>query len=148
MVHTGVVMFWFQDDVPQIQVHHTAIVGPDADAVLDWINTSEPDATFVEGYRPRSHFDTDARMTKAVQDMRQLPNVTVLMNTGVKKVVKRDLMQLLGVWDFATPTHHQDLRSAARIALLGMLKHEPYNRLLTQVVKDHLAGRTWPILKV
>ena len=45
----------------------------------------------------------------------------------------------------APPTHHQDLRSAARIALLGMLRDEQMNRLLADVVRDHLAGETWTI---
>jgi hypothetical protein len=74
-----------------------------------------------------------------------MPKATVVLNTGVKKIVKRPLMELLGVWSFATGTHHQDLRSAARIALYGMLKHEPLNRLLSDVVRDHLRGEDWDV---
>jgi hypothetical protein len=64
---------------------------------------------------------------------------------GVKKVVKSPLMELLGVWDFRLKTHHQDLRSAARIALLGMLKDDHLNKLLTDVVADHLRGENWNV---
>lgn len=54
-------------------------------------------------------------------------------------------MNLLGVWKFSTVTHHQDLRSAARIALFGMLKNEETNRLLADVVADHLKGSDWDV---
>jgi hypothetical protein len=84
-------------------------------------------------------------MLAAVADMRRETRGTVLNNTGVKKVVRQPLMELLGVWKFSTTTHHQDLRSAARIALLGMLKHQELNRLLTEVVKDNLEGRGWRV---
>jgi hypothetical protein len=60
-------------------------------------------------------------------------------------VVRRQLMELVGVWSFTTSTHHQDLRSAARIALLGMLKHAVTNELLADIVADHLKGTTWQV---
>jgi hypothetical protein len=69
---------------------------------------------------------------------RSLPGVEILDNTGVKKVVTKPLMQLLGCWDFPTVTHHQDLRSAARIALYGGLKDQDINSLLTQIVMKQL----------
>ena len=81
----------------------------------------------------------------AVQEYRGLKGSTVLPNMGVKKVVRRPLMELLGAWKFSTVTHHQDLRSAARIALLGMLKDPHMNRLLFDVVLDHIEGRTWRV---
>jgi UDP-glucose 6-dehydrogenase len=84
-------------------------------------------------------------MAKAVSDMRAASKGKVLDNTGVKTLIRRRLMELLGVWRFATPTNHDDLRSAARIALLGMLKDEQHNKLLADVVRDHLAGETWEV---
>lgn len=148
LVHTGLVLMQFEPSLKRITVEHEAVAGIKPDVTSDWIDshpTMLPDETFIEGYRPRSHLNSDALMVAGVSELRKELKATVLMNTGVKKVVKRPLMELLGVWSFATPTHHQDLRSAARIALLGMLKHEPFNRLLTQVVQDHLAGRTWSV---
>lgn len=144
LVHTGVVSLEFLQDSHEIDVMHTAINGPDAAATKTWILDRKAHI-FVEGYRPRSHFSTDAQMVAAVQEFRKELDAIVLLNTGVKKVVKRPLMELLQVWKFPTVTHHQDLRAAARIALLGMLKLEPLNRLLTTVVQDHLKGEPWDV---
>lgn len=147
LVHTGVVRLLFVPSVREVHLEHEAIAGPDAKATADWISTGEfvEPTVFIEGYRPRSHFNSDAQMTAAVQQIRAATGGRVLLNTGVKKVVKQPLMELLGCWKFSTVTHHQDLRSAARIALLGMLKQESFNVLLTSVVRDHLAGRTWRV---
>jgi hypothetical protein len=145
LVHTGVVSMKFYRDSKLISVGHVAIDGPDPVATLAWVN--DPHAVmFIEGYRPRSHFSTDAQMMTAVADFKRETHATVLLNTGVKKVVKRPLMELLHVWKFTTVTHHQDLRSAARIALLGMLKVDRMNRLLTDVVSDHLEGNPWNVV--
>jgi len=152
LVHTGVVRMVFDPQHHEIIVEHEAVIGPNANSVVAWARESkikpywQAPTCFIEGYRPRSNFNTDKRMTQAVSNMHQaLPGSKVLDNTGVKKVVRRQLMQLLGVWTFGTPTHHDDLRSAARIALLGMLKDEQTNQLLADVVRDHLAGDTWVV---
>lgn len=144
LVHTGVVGMTFDRDQHCVTVKHEAINGPDPVATKAWISDDHA-IIFVEGYRPRSNFATDASMVAAVQEFRKELDATVLLNTGVKKVVKRPLMDLLGVWSFSTVTHHQDLRSAARIALLGMLKSDHLNRLLTDVVKDRLKGDPWHV---
>ena len=152
LVHTGVVRWVFVPGDRAVYVYSKAIPGPDAHAVSHEINhdvglTQSAGAphVFVEGYRPRSAFDTDARMTAAVQDFKRELDATVLLNHGAKKVVKQPLMELLDVWKFSTVTHHQDLRAAARIGLLGMLKSRPLNRLLTDVVRAHLQGRAWHV---
>lgn len=144
LVHTGVVSIKFYRGPRAVFVKHEAIDGPDPVATRAWINDDHA-LIFVEGYRPRSNFATDTSMVAAVQEFRRELDATVLLNTGVKKVVKRPLMELLQVWSFSTVTHHQDLRSAARIALLGMLKSDHLNRLLTDVVKDHLNGDPWDV---
>jgi hypothetical protein len=152
IVDTGVVRMVFDPDEKLIMQEHRVFTGINgspapANQVDHWIlRADEPDpVTFVEGYRPRSHLATDARMMAAVQEYRSLKGSTVLPNMGVKKVVRRPLMELLGVWKFSTVTHHQDLRSAARIALLGMMKDEQMNHLLADVVRDHLNGQTWQV---
>jgi hypothetical protein len=144
LVHTGVVSMRFNRAYKRIDVAHVAIDGPDAQATKDWIGDKFA-FTFIEGYRPRSNFSTDQRMVSAITDFKRETGGTILMNTGVKKVVKSPLMELLGVWKFSTVTHHQDLRSAARIALLGMLKDDHLNKLLTDVVADHLEGKDWHV---
>lgn len=152
LVHTGVVHLRFASGLRRVNVTSVPVAGPDAAKVADWIRRSRQGSglprahVFIEGYKPRSHFGTDASMVKAVHDMHQaIPGSIVLLNTGVKKVVRRPLMELVGVWNFAVTTNHQDLRSAARIALLGMLKDPELNTLLADLVRDHLAGEPWLI---
>ena len=60
---------------------------------------------------------------------RALPTAKLVDNTGAKKIVTRELMELLDVWKFPT-TNHQDLQAAARIALFGALKDTGLNRAL------------------
>ena len=154
LVHTGVVSMVFDSTNRTIQVDHEAVVGPDATAVTLWAMGRrtkkvqpywvKPDI-FIEGYRPRSHFTSDKRMVEAVSNMRAASKGRVLDNTGVKKVIRQKLMELLGVWKFSTVTNHQDLRSAARIALLGMAKDDALNQLLADIVRDHLNGQSWTV---
>lgn len=154
LVHTGVVSLVFTPADRKIFVAHEAVAGLDGQAVNlaianNWHSSLgsyvKPDI-YIEGYRPRSNLNSDKRMVEGVAKIKAtLPGSTVLLNTGVKKVVKKDLMELLGVWSFSTVTHHQDLRSAARIALLGMLKDEEMNRLIADIVRDHLKGRDWHV---
>jgi hypothetical protein len=152
LVHTGVVGLAFNPHTKSVLVKHEAVAGPDADAVRRWSNKHMylPHEVFIEKYQPRSNLNSDARMTEAVVKMRQafLPETKaqVLLNTGVKKVVKQPLMELLGCWKFSTTTHHQDLRSAARIAIYGMLKDERYNRLIADIVLARLNGEAWDVV--
>ncbi len=152
LVHTGVVRMVFVPGSKAVYVYSTAVPGPNAKAVSHEIyhdvglqQAAGDPHIFVEAYRPRSGFSTDERMVTAVQDFKRELNATVVNNTGAKKVVKQPLMELLDVWKFSTVTHHQDLRAAARIGLLGMLKSEPLNRLLTEVVRAHLRGSDWHV---
>jgi len=153
LVHTGAVRLEFFPEEKAIEIGHQAISGakPEdhARAAEQWI-FSDIDRPrphiFIEKYQPRGHLNSDAKMAATVHEIKAaLPSATVLLNTGVKKVVRRPLMELLGVWSFTTVTHHQDLRSAARIAVLGMLKSDVHNRLLADVVRDHLKGATWDV---
>lgn len=148
LVHTGLVSMHFQPEQHELTISHEVILGDNAAAVRDWVvpDNNWPDRIFIEGYRQRSSFNTDVRMIEAVQKLKaRLPSARSLDNTGVKKVVKRDLMEVLGVWKFSTPTNHQDLRSAARIALYGMLKDDTLNAMVTGVLVDHLNGKPWYI---
>jgi len=144
LVHTGVVSMKFDRQSKTILVSCHVVSGLDPSGVKKWINDKQA-IVFIEGYRARSNFSNDQRMVNGVTLFRKELGGTVLQNMGVKKVVKSPLMELLGVWDFRLKTHHQDLRSAARIALLGMLKDDHLNKLLTDIVADHLAGRDWNV---
>lgn len=138
LVHTGVVRFVFDQDpsigMYKLDVRHSVIQGFDMPALLNFVVVNANAPLFVEAYRPRSHFSTDKDMVEGIAKIKQaFPRAKVLPNMGIKNVVTEDFMKVLGCWDFNTPTHHQDLRSAARIALLGMYK----DPMLNQVVADH-----------
>lgn len=149
LVHTGVVSLLFLPDTRAIVLRSYVIDGPDTLAVATAVGstTSGPKPhVFIEKYQPRSNLNSDTKMVSAVSEMHKaLPGSKVLLNTGVKQVVRKPLMDLLDTWSFTTKTHHQDLRSAARIAIYGMLKNESLNSLLTRVVVDHTEGRSWHV---
>ena len=147
IVNTGIVVYHICPRVRLINVAHTAIVGCDVQDIQTYLRQCGMDGPlpwtylFVEAYRPRSHFDTDARMGAAVNDIKRMgTNIYALDNSGVKNVVSRALLELLNSWNFSTKSNHQDVRSAARIAILGMLKNETLNRLLAQVVFSKING--------
>lgn len=118
-----------------------AIVAEAADVIGTKVQERD---VWIEAYRPRSHFDSDATMGRLVNELkRAIPGSRTLDNTGVKKVVKPALMRLLNVWTFTTKSHHQDLRSAARIGLYGALKDEQLNELLAALVKGVLDREGW-----
>jgi hypothetical protein len=103
---------------------------------------------FIEGYRPRAHLGTDKRMAELVRDIQTKTKGKVLANTGIKSVVKKDLLIMLNCWQFGLPTHHDDLRSAARILVLGMLKDPVLNEVVATFVRDYLDGVQWEISTV
>lgn len=157
LVHTGLVRLVFEPLHRTVVLGHEVISGaqpPEDQAKQANLWASKPatlqkvrPSIYIEGYKPRHHYGSDPKMIALANEMRRWTGGKVLLNTGVKKVVKKDLMILLGVWQFGTVTHHQDLRAAARIALLGMLKDPALNRVLADVVRDHLAGKTWAIVQ-
>ena len=146
LVHTGCVRLLFRPHLRQVWVGTLVVAKVDGPVIRDWAQQRKPSPTiYIEGFRARHNYSTNTEMIQAVAEVRACTKGTVLSNIGVKQVVRRDLMDLLGVWRFATTTHHQDLRSAAMIALFGMLKQDETNRLLADVVADHLAGATWSV---
>lgn len=156
LVHTGAVLIRPLAHVKTIEIAHEAIAGADQVATDRWLTSvslrqkpwtpGKGPMIFIEGYRPRGNFGTNDRMVQAIGNFKtQFPYAKVINNTGVKQVVRQPVMELLGVWKFSTPTHHQDLRSAARIGIYGALKNEVLNRLLFDIVNDHLNGQTWSV---
>jgi hypothetical protein len=152
LVHTGVVSLEFDSRQRSLVIEHTVIDGPDAEQISQWLlfrYLASKRLIFVEKYEPRRKMDTDTRMVQAEQDLRKaLPQPMFISNTGSRKVVTPQLMEVLGVWNFPTPTHHQDLRSAARIALFGMFKAKDTNTLIADVVRAQLDGNPWSITHV
>lgn len=148
IVHTGVVSLRFLPKMREVYASHAVVQGTNVmdtwKVVDDWTHGRRCEV-YIEGYRSRSNLAHDKDMLIAVSEMKKEmgPTAKVLDNTGVKKTVKPAVLQALGVWKFSTPTHHDDLRSAARIAVLGMLKE--HNELLATVIRDHIDGNGWTI---
>ena len=118
------------------------------DRMIAWVNFNPlADGVFIEKYRPRSNLHHDMDMIAAVDYLKRGCNHSeVLDNTGVVKVIRPGLLKLLNLWDFPLRTHHQDLRSAARIMLLGMLKDPEINEMLYHIVNDIQADASaWTI---
>lgn len=147
LVHTGVVSMAFIPADKKIVVRHLVVTGPDPEAVKEWIAVTHPNLKpfiFVERYVPRQRLSTDERMVKAeAAFMAGLAGAKWIRNTGVKQVVSPELMNMLGVWTFPAVTHHQDLRSAARIGLYGMMKNPHLNPVLAGAIRDYLDGVEW-----
>lgn len=152
VVHTGVVMLDFDLEKRELVVAHRVVDGTDAAATAEAVR----DMTgirgrfvaidiFIEEYRPRSGFGVDQQMMVANAEFRTALQGKLLRNMGVKKVVTRELLEMLNVWSFSTTTHHQDLRSAARIAVLGMLLDPALNNVLYLFITDTLDGRIWNV---
>lgn len=149
LVHTGVVSYLIYPDLKRIDADYFVAENGEVHTVAEFLEARDhwlsPTKIFIEQYRPRSHFSTDAQMTVLVREFAtRLPWSQVIDNTGIKSIVKKPLLGLLKSTKFPT-THHNDLLSAARIAVLGMLKDDKLNELLTTVVKDSLNGRTWDV---
>jgi hypothetical protein len=152
LVDSGVVGLTFKPNLKQLHIEHTVYPGTEFDGLSDWIYRSWRPAkqfVFVEKYTPRMKLDSDQRMVQAEQELRRtLSDATFLPNMGIKRVIPQTLMEVFGVWSWPTVTHHQDLRSAARIALLGMVKEPALNRIMADLVRDHLEGRPWNVAHV
>ena len=150
LVHTGCVSITLHPDLGAFQLRSHVVAGLDVQQVKRWVMLVDAyqalvhSEIFIEAYRPRSHFDSDAAMGAAVKEMKQaLPGSKTLLNTGVKKIVTPELMKVMNIWTFSQRTNHQDLRSAARIAVYGGLKDPEINPVITKLVVDHLDGNTW-----
>lgn len=134
LVHTGVVRFVF-DQQPEkklfdLQVYGEVVNGFDIPGIRAQVG-SHKRPLFVEAYKPRSNFSTDKNMVEGIALIKkEFPHAKVLPNMGIKNVVTEQFMKALGCWKFSTSSHHQDLRSAARIALLGMYKDPELNRVV------------------
>jgi hypothetical protein len=150
LVHTGCVSMMFNETKRTVTVEIDVVTGPNVHTVNEWIQfVSHPGVRphiFVERYVPRQRLNTDERMVKAEGEfVTHLKGAKWIRNTGSKQVIKPELMQLLGVWQFPVSTHHQDLRAAARIALFGMTKDPALNAWLADLVRDTLEGKPWRV---
>lgn len=140
LVHTGLVALQVDGLHQRLDVFSAVINGPDEYEVLRKLKlipvfTDKYFVTtgFIERYKPRHNYGVNTDMIEAQSRFTSLlgpRGFSLVLNTGVKKVIRKELMSLFNVWDFNTPTHHQDLRAAARIGLYGAVKNDELNKLL------------------
>ena len=150
IVHTGIVFLDFDTQQRELTIKHAVVDGLDApearQVITGWTGKAMSTLDiFIEEYRPRSGFGVNQQMMVANAEFKSELGGTLRPNTGVTKVVSRELMELCHVWSFSTTTHHQDLRSAARIALLGMMLEPALNKVLYTYATDNIDGRDWNV---
>ena len=147
IVDTGVVRFTFYQGLQRLTVSSAVLPTFDlatSPATIDrWIrgellNVGHPKAhIFIEKYVPRPGMAPNVRMTDMQRALvTALPAAKLVSNTGIKQVITQEMMELLHVWRFGIATHHQDLRSAARIGLYGAAKDEDLNVYMADVIRD------------
>jgi len=108
-----------------------------------------PTFVFIEGYRNRGRNpQQDQKMTTLVQAIHKTLSGSVIVdNTGVKNVVTDATLSLLEMDHWDIPTHHSDIKSAARILLKGAYQHEELNSLVADLVLDRLTEKQWTLTK-
>ena len=139
IVHTGLVELNWDFHNRKLRVNARSVDGITEQSVIELQKRIEQRTwrksnIIVEEYRPKSHFSTDTKMVEGQAMLKlHLPSAKIINNSGVKSIVTKELLQLLDLYDWPT-THHNDLRSAARIALLAMLRDERANNRLAEFV--------------
>ena len=146
IVHTGLVELNWDFHNQELRINARSVDGITEQSVIElqkrikqcmWRKSN----IIVEEYRPKSHFSTDTKMVEGQAMLKlRLPSAKIINNSGVKSIVTKELLQLLDLYDWPT-THHNDLRSAARIALLAMLRDERANNRLAKFVETALNNK-------
>ena len=137
VIHTGIIVSKINPHVKEVTNSTFLMEGCPVMDIRDILRNFRSTATFIEGYRPRSNLHHDRQMQKFVSDLNfHLRKSIALDNMDSKNVVKNDLLKLFKLYSFSTRSHHQDLRSAARIMLFGALKQNDTNALIADVVRD------------
>lgn len=144
-VHTAGVIIGIDSKRSRLEIDTCVVDGLKSSALADMAEfiASFPftECTWIEDYRSRGNLRSDSDMIAAVRTLTTwIPNSVRINNMGVKKVITRNMLELLNLWSFKTPTHHQDLRSAARILLFGMAQSA--NEDLFELV-DSMINQSW-----
>ena len=148
LVDAGLVTITLNNENRSIHVMATALRNTDAETVADYLtNSQELGAVFVEKYLDRgTTFSTNSEMREFETLLKKLvPSIVLLNNTGVKQVVKDDMLRRLHCYDFPT-TRQRDLQAAARIGTYGALKDPAANSLIYQCLIDDVRGKPWRTL--
>lgn len=147
IVHTGLVELNWDFHNQELRITARSVDGITEQSVIELRRCIQrrmrrKSNIIVEEYRPKSHFSSDTKMVEGQAMLKlHLPSAKIINNSGVKSIVSKELLQLLNLYDWSTTTHHNDLRSAARIALLAMLRDERANNRLAKFVEAALNNK-------
>lgn len=141
-VNTGVVAFTINPALTT-DIRHEAFKKIPENEIAEWLtqNTDSNAHVFIEGFRRRAGWSSSSMVAGESRLKQRLPHATIVQNMGVKKVVPNETLRLLGLYTFTTPTHHQDLRAAARIGLFGALQDEALNYILYRLISHTLGDQ-------
>ena len=162
VVHTGCVDLYFNRARTRFTVVHAVLSGVDVGEVLSWVADvcdtfrapTDQRFVFIEDYNPGNFVRENKKMSEALGRLKvampaseETPVVRYVDNAGVNTLIPPSVQKVFRVDSFTTPTHHNDLVSAGKIALLGMLKDKDYGLrgMLSLVVRDHLAHNYWDV---
>lgn len=162
VVHTGCVALNISSAASRIDVAHAVIGGVNVDDVLDWVDamcdtfkvSTDQRFVFIEDYNPGNFVRENKKMSEALGRLKgampaseEAPVVRYVDNAGVNTLIPPHVQKIFKVDSFTTPTHHNDLVSAGKIALLGMLKDKDYGlrEMLSLIVRDYLNRNDWGV---
>lgn len=155
-VHTGCVGLLFNEGDRTIDVRYELVQGVDVAKVREWTE-GQPKAAaiFIEDYNPSNYGKTDKKMSEALGRLKaEFPPadhpyvVRYVDNAGINTLIPVMVQKVFGVHKFPVTTHHNDLNSAGKIALLGMLQDKSQHSLrllISRVVQDELHNRAWAV---
>jgi len=155
-VTTGMCHMVFDQARRTVTVRHAAVDGygagpPDsisqavARAVRQAKRWPKADLKVVEDYIPRTGLPEDQAMSTIVALMEER-KLARLNNAGIDQIVTTDMLKLLDAHNFSARSHHQDVRQAAKLCVLALLKNDRHNRMLAGIVADRNTS-PWQIIK-
>ncbi|TXJ06570.1 MAG: hypothetical protein E6Q27_03520 [Aeromicrobium sp.] len=147
---TGIVVLDLDEDKRLATIDYTVIEQSDPVAVKEWLGQRELDDVYIENCDPHGQIKDDDPLLKilvAIQE--ELPTARLLDIVGAESIVKDSTLKKMGTWTFEHNPHVQDLRSAARTALLGVMNDRTHTRYIT-VFNSFLAaavmGTDWDVI--
>ena len=84
------------------------------------------DYAVVEKYEARdSDYSRDNSVRYTIRTIKEcIPNIIEQRNAGYAQDIPEPLLKKLGMWKFDDKTHHQDIRSAARLGLFWAMRND------------------------
>lgn len=134
-----------------MDVRYELVQGVDVGAVVGWVG--DPEWLFIEDYNPSNYAREDKKMLEAMGRLHvSYPpgdHAVYVDNAGANTLIPAAVLRIFKVDRFPVSTHHNDLVSAGKIALLGMLKSKDtgLRELLSTVVRDELNGLPWAVMQ-